>query len=151
VTVAAEILAIADAVVAALNGHTFSAPYNAPLGAVRAYVPVYELEDLAALKVTVVPRGVSGELAVIARDRRRQMGYQVDVAAQKRVEGMNPADIDALVLLGEEVADFLFKTPLTGVTPSAVMLLPTVVPDADQLEQLHTVTVVASVTYRSFR
>jgi len=50
----ARIADIADAVVTALNGHTFSQP----LTAARAYRPVFDLKDMTDLHVTVVPKGV---------------------------------------------------------------------------------------------
>lgn len=48
----AVIVEIADAVVADLNGHTFSRPFTV----LRTYLPRYKLEDLANVQVSGCPR-----------------------------------------------------------------------------------------------
>lgn len=96
----AEIANIAAALVAEINGHEFSQEFEAA----RRYVVEFELEQLAELRVTVVPRAV--DWAVASRSKG-QYDYEFDVAIQKRSD---PADLeacDALMGLVEEVADFL--------------------------------------------
>ena len=56
------IIDIADAVVARLNAGQFSRP----LEAVRRYRPVFDLQELQTLRVSVVPKSVS--IATAARD-----------------------------------------------------------------------------------
>jgi len=112
---AAEILALADAVVQALNGHAFAAPYAA-LNARRLYVPVWKLADLGALQVTVVPKAGGG--VVMERGGRRDMSYDVDIGFQRKLAAPVDAartqpDVDALMLLVESVGDFLATLPLT--------------------------------------
>jgi len=100
------IIPITDAVVAALNGGTFSQPFTA----IRLYVPNFDLKDMKDLHVSVVPRGV--ELSTASRSLL-QHDVQIDVAVQKKL----PADtadtagdqaaIDELMGLVQEIADFL--------------------------------------------
>ena len=73
----ATILTIADAVVAELNGTSFSLPFTAT----RAYIPRFDLADMATLRVTVVPKGL--EIAAGSRGKD-QHDYRVDVGVQQR-------------------------------------------------------------------
>jgi hypothetical protein len=101
------IAAIADAVVAALNGHSFSQPFTAH----RAYLPIYDLKDMADLHVTVVPKGV--EMTTAGRGLA-QSDVQIDVAVQKRADPANNAEIDALMGLVQEIAEFIRTTGRFG-------------------------------------
>jgi hypothetical protein len=95
---------IADALVAELNVKTFSQPFTA----VRAYLPEYELKDMATLHVTVVPAEFEGEPNDRSRDREE---HKLHVAVQQRFEpigGIVPlARLDELLKLCEEIRDFL--------------------------------------------
>eukprot|EP00913_Durusdinium_trenchii_P005643 g5261.t1 len=79
--------------------------------AVRAYVPIYELEELDALQVTVVPKSLETEMADRARDHET---YRIDVAVQKRLSEITNAVIDPMTLLAEEVSDYMRRRALTG-------------------------------------
>ena len=69
---------IADAVVAALNGHAFSPSPSPPPG-----VPAgLDLKDMKDLHVTVVPKGV--EMST-AGPGWPQSDVQIDVAVQKKL------------------------------------------------------------------
>ena len=100
------ITAIADAVVAELNGvaaGTFSQPFTAK----RLYVPNFDLKDMKDLHVSVVPRGV--ELSTASRSLL-QHDVQIDVAVQKKLSADTSNDqavIDELMGLVQEIADFL--------------------------------------------
>jgi len=153
---APEITAIADGVVAVLNGHTFDAPYNSPanIGAVRKYVPVYTLKEQGQLVVTVVPNGETAY--VITRGRQRAVDYRIDVGVQKRVPGLVTQDIDDLTRFTEQVMDLLITNDLTGLAiprgqaiPTAVALDP--VWDPHHLDEMQQFTAVVTVTYRSYR
>lgn len=101
---------IADAVVAELNGGSF----GQPLTAQRAYVPVFDLGEMANLHVTVVPRAASTERA----DRSsRQFDYSIDVAVQKKLSpppGGGNQESDELMLLVERIGDYFFgRRPAT--------------------------------------
>ena len=103
----ARITDIADAVVAALNGHTFSQV----LTVARAYRPVFELQDMKDLRVTVVPKAV--ELTTAGRGLA-QSDVQIDIGVQKKLADTDDAEIDALMGLVQEIADFIRATGRFG-------------------------------------
>ena len=103
----AMIADIAGAVVTALNGHTFSQPFTAA----RAYLPVFDLKDMKDLRVTVVPRGV--EMTTAGRGLAAS-DIQIDVAVQKKLAAADNAEIDALMGLVQEIADFVRSTGRFG-------------------------------------
>jgi hypothetical protein len=102
----ATIVQIADAVVAELNGTTFSQPLTAE----RHYQPVFELAEMAELRVSVVPRGVASK--VLDRSRH-EFDYRIDVAVQQKIDP-TPGNLDALMELVEEIADHFRTQPLAG-------------------------------------
>lgn len=145
------ITAIADAVVARLSAGTFSMPFTA----VRRYQPVFDLEDLATLRVSVVPRS----LAIVGASRQTsQFDAQIDIGVQKRLSPApgNPAsdeaEIDALLALVEEIADWLRFTRLPT-TPEAVWVGVAQEPvvAGEHLEQHRQFTSILTVTYRVLR
>jgi len=103
----AMIADIAGAVVTALNGHTFSQPFTAA----RAYLPVFDLKDMKDLHVTVVPRGV--EMTTAGRGLAAS-DIQIDVAVQKKLTGADNAEIDTLMGLVQEIAEFIRSTGRFG-------------------------------------
>ncbi len=134
------ILTIADAVVASLNGTSFSMPFTAE----RHLVPSLGLEDLANLHVTVVPRTV----ARTASGRRDSwLDCTIDVGVQQKVAG--DPDADALIALVEEIAEHLSHQRLAG-APEAAWLSTTTDPliSPEHLDQQRAFTSVVSVTYR---
>jgi hypothetical protein len=98
---------IADAVVTALNGHTFSQPFTAA----RAYRPVFDLKDMTDLHVTVVPKGV--ELTTAGRGLA-QSDVQIDIGVQKKLASGDNAEIDPLLGLVQEIAEFIRATGRFG-------------------------------------
>ena len=103
----AMIADIAGAVVTALNGHTFSQPFTAA----RAYLPVFDLKDMKDLRVTVVPRGV--EMTTAGRGLAAS-DIQIDVAVQKKLASGDNSEIDALMGLVQEIAEFIRATGRFG-------------------------------------
>lgn len=108
----AQVVEIADAVVAALNAHTFSQAFTAE----RYYLPEFDLTAMDQLHVSVVPAELDEELADRIRDRAE---YKIHVAVQKRVAkqeppGLDTAAIDALMALVEEIDDLFRHKPLPG-------------------------------------
>ena len=95
----ATIIDIADAVVAQLNGGSFSQPLTAE----RHYQPKFELPQMTALHVSVVPRGLASKTLDRSRDT---FDYQIDVAVQQKTD-MSGASLDGLMNLVEELADHL--------------------------------------------
>ena len=98
---------IADAVVAELNGHTFSQPFTA----VRTYDTTLALEDAGTLHVTVVPKALTEEVASRAAD---QVDYAIDVGVRKKPAQVSNAEMDPLVTLVEEIRTFFRRRRLTA-------------------------------------
>ena len=99
---------IADAVASELNAappDTFSQPVTAE----RHVLPQFELQDLAELRVTVVPKGVE-----IGGSTRASSQYDitVDVGIQKKVGKDLDAEVAALGTLVDEVAEHLRRRTL---------------------------------------
>jgi hypothetical protein len=140
----AVIIEIADAVVAQLNGATFSQPLTAE----RHYQPNFELSEMSELKVSVVPRSLAGK----ALDRRRDgVDYQIDVAVQKRTD-MTPASLDALMTLVEEIADHFRKQPLANYTEARCTEVKNEpVYALEHLDELRQFTSVLTLTFRVWR
>ena len=137
------IAAISDAVAAHVNAGTFSQPVNA----VRTYQPAFTLEDLADLRVSVVPRTVG--IAAASRDSS-MFDCVVDVGIQKKLPAeAAEAEIDALLDLAEEIADHLRLKRLPDAPEAAwagISHEPVV--SSESLEQHRVFTSVLSVTYR---
>jgi hypothetical protein len=103
----AQITDIADAVVVALNGQTFSQPFTAA----RAYRAAFDLQEMKDLHVTVVPKGM--ELVTAGRGVA-QSDLQIDIGVQKKLATGNDAEIDALMDLVQEIAEFIRATRQFG-------------------------------------
>ncbi|HMN39622.1 MAG TPA: hypothetical protein PKE29_02180 [Phycisphaerales bacterium] len=137
------IAAIADAVAAHINAGTFSQPVNAA----RMYQPAFTLEDLAELRVSVVPRTVG--ISAASRDSS-VFECVIDVGVQKKL----PADgadgeIDALLDLVEEITDHLRLKRLPDAPEAAwAGIAHEPVVSSESLEQHRVFTSVLSVTYR---
>ncbi len=137
------IAAIADAVAAHINAGTFSQPVSAE----RMYQPAFTLEDLADLRVSVVPRTVG--IAAATRDSSL-FECVVDVGVQKKLpaEGAD-AEIDALLDLIEEITDYLRLKRLPDAPEAAwAGIAHEPVVSSESLEQHRVFTSVLSVTYR---
>jgi hypothetical protein len=90
---------LAQAVVAALNAHTFSAPFTAAF----TYRPSVALKDLETLHVTVCPS--AWEDRIIGR-RVTQLDITIDIAVQQKVDPTDTAAQSALYDLVSDIADF---------------------------------------------
>lgn len=141
---AAVVVDIAEAIVAQLNGGTFSQPFTA----VRKYAPVFDLAEMDTLHVTVVPHADTETR--FDRDTFQE-DYSIDIGVQKRVD-MTEAALDAMVLLTQEIKDFLRTTPLAG-CPAARFLRIEHDPlfSRKHLTELRQFTSVPVVTYRVWR
>ena len=134
---------IAAAVVAELNARTFSPAFTA----VRTYLPVYDLAEMADLHVTVVPKGVTSQQA--SRDAS-QFEISVDIAVQKKLAATDNAEIDPLMDLAEEIAEFLRQRRLAAFPAAAwVRTEHVAVYSPEHLEQLRQFTSVMTVVYRA--
>ena len=140
----AAIVQLADAVVADLNAATFSQPFTAQ----RSYLPRWKLEELATIRVTVVPKDDVGERASRAQ---WQEDYQLDVALQQRLGANETAQMDALVLLGQELADYFKSRNPAGDLATLVAVAFAPLFDPDHLEKHKTLTTVLNLTFRGWR
>jgi hypothetical protein len=140
----AAIVQLADAVVADLNAATFSQPFTAQ----RSYLPRWKLEELATIRVTVVPKDDMGERASRAQ---WQEDYQLDVAIQQRLGANETAQMDALVLLGQELADYFKSRNPAGDLATLVAVAFAPLFDPDHLEKHKTLTTVLNLTFRGWR
>ena len=116
------IIAIADAMVACLNGAGVGL-FSKPFVAVRHYKPTFDLQDMKTLHVTVVPRGV--ELSTATR-AAAQADVQVDIGVQQKLppsgapgSGGDTAELDALMHLVEEIADY-FRSHRLAACPNVL-------------------------------
>ena len=137
------IAAIADAVAAHINAGTFSQPVIA----VRMYQPAFTLEDLAELRVSVVPRTVG--IAAASRDSST-FECVIDVGVQKKLptEG-EQAEIDGLLDLVEAIADHVRLKRLPDAPEAAwAGIAHEPVVSTESLEQHRVFTSVLSITYR---
>lgn len=154
---------IADAVIYELQARQNASPFAKLFYAKRAWKPFFDLANFTEVQVTVVPRTevrerqTRGGLAVI--DYRIDIGVQqkvaVDPASVDPDAGLgtaNVADVDALVLFVQELADFLAVTPLTT-GPRCALTITTVDPLAypDFLQEKLLFTSVVNLTYRLAR
>jgi hypothetical protein len=136
---------IADAVVADLN---VAAPTLIPGGFVaeRHYRPVVDLRELAELKVTVVPRGVT---ITPANRAGNQHDVQIDVAVQQKVNDADQASLDALMTLVERIGQFFSRRRLSGVQAVWTKTENKPIYSAEHLEQFRTFTSVITLTWRT--
>ncbi|GIK17689.1 MAG: hypothetical protein BroJett003_26530 [Planctomycetota bacterium] len=136
------IIALADAIVAKLQDGTFSLPLEVQ----RGYRPVVELPALQAVKVTVIPKS----LAISAATRADGFyDCAIDIGVQRKVDVDDPAAMDELMKLVEEIGDHLRYHKLDGFAVAAWLALenePVFAPE--HLEQYRQFTSVLTVTYR---
>ena len=137
---AASIVEIADAITLGLNTATLSAP----LVAVRAYRLEIELPEMEDLHVTVIPQAAE---AIGGSRGQRQIDCRIDLAFQKRIAG--DADIDGLLLLVQEAADWLYGRRLDdegGAVCVQTVSEPLI--ESDHLRELNQFTSVLRATCR---
>ena len=91
---------IADALVAELNAGNFSQEFTA----CRHNLASFDLKDMKDLHVTVVPKGM--EMTTAGRGLA-QDDVQIDVAVQKKLTAADNNEIDELMGLVEQIAEFV--------------------------------------------
>lgn len=139
---------IADAVAASINAGAAGGVFSEPLEAVRSHRPSFDMQELADLRVSVVPRST-----VITALARLQSQYEctVDVGIQQRVPAGDGGDarVDALLELAEAIGDHLRHKRLPEFPEAAWSSIahdPVLAPE--HLDERSTLTTVLSVTYR---
>ena len=139
----ADIINLADSIVTELNGHTFSQPFTAE----RGYLPTFELPELDELKITVVPKEDDGKLDTRASSSH---DYAVDTGIQKKPPDIDNGQLDPLMLLTQEVADFfLFGRQPGGATLVAPRVR--ILYLQDHLHKLRQFTSVVTLSFRGWR
>ena len=143
----ALVIEIADALVALLNGQTFSPAFVA----VRRVRPSLKLDEMTGGPyVTVLPKGFEAGLASRALS---QYDVQIDIGVQQKL----PADEDEehtvayMCGLVEDIADFLKDKSLTGTGWQAFWLTPATndpIYSVDHLAEKRLFTSVLTMTYR---
>jgi hypothetical protein len=138
----AELLRIADAVVAAIN----AAGLGLPAPAERLYLPQFELPEVQTLRVVVVPKEAESKSA--ARDRRSRT-CRVDVGVLKKFQKGDAAELDPLVKLVDEIAA-LFDGKRLADAPEAICTAakPEPVYSPEHMETLRQFTSVLALTFR---
>ncbi len=141
----ALIVDIADAVVVELNAGEFTQTFTAR----RLYRPQFDLVEMVDLHVTVVPKGI--EIGIASRSGV-QCDVSVDVAVQKKLQTEDAAEIDPLMNLVEEIADFFRQRKLSQY-PRASWIATANEPvySPGHLEELRQFTSVLTVTFRVMR
>ena len=115
-----------------------------PFTAARSYLPVFDLKDMKDLHVTVVPRGT--EMSTAGR-AIAQSDVQIDIAVQKKLTVADAAEIDALMGLVQEIAEFVRTTGRFG--PSSWVKTENVpIYSAEHLAELRQFTSVLTLTLR---
>ncbi|MBA3709598.1 MAG: hypothetical protein H0W83_12360 [Planctomycetes bacterium] len=134
---------IADAVVAVLA----TVPGPIPVQAGRSWLPLADLTEMEALRVTVVPAGRT--IAPAARDLLAH-DHRIEIAVQKRLPSDTAADLDPLEALVERLALHLAHTPLgiSGLAWVGSEHAPLVA--HEHLNELRQFTSLLVVTYRSW-
>ncbi|MGE4157614.1 MAG: hypothetical protein AB7F75_00790 [Planctomycetota bacterium] len=133
---------IAEAVKEELNAATFSQPFSAE----RHYQPLFELEEMKDLHVSVVPNSLT--IHPLGRGQN-QYDVKVDVAIQKKFAKGDNTELDPLMTLVEEIADHFRLKRLAGYT--AAMWVKTEnapVYAQEHMEQLRQFTSVVTLTFR---
>jgi hypothetical protein len=141
----AVITDIADAVAAELNAASFSQPFEAK----RSYLPRFDLAEMKDLHVTVVPKAVE----ILPGTRaHNQHDFRIDVAVQKKLTAADNDQIDALMVLVEEIADHFRLKRLEGYSNVAwVKTENEPVYAQEHLDQLGQFTSVLTFTFRIMR
>ncbi|MEW6249194.1 MAG: hypothetical protein AB1716_00980 [Planctomycetota bacterium] len=133
-------------IASAICAHLNSTPLALDFEAMRKYRPAYTLDELATLRVTVVPKSVAISNAARNTD---YFEVAVDVAVQKQVQPDNLGELDALAAFIEQVADTLRHQRLPGYPAAAWQSLAAdPIFDPDHLSERNVFTAVLTVTYR---
>ena len=138
---------IAEAVKDELNLGVAAGAFGAvQFAALRVNVPLFDLADLKAVHVTVVGRSFEQE-PVSRADTSTDV--EIDVAVQKKVGSVEPAEIDPLADLVEAVIVFFRNRRLAGKpdamwrsTKNDMLYIP------EHLDEKRLFTSVVTLTYR---
>jgi len=139
------VIDIADAVVAELSIGAFSQSIEPQ----RMVLPEFGLEDLADLRVTVVPKAVeiSGSTRSVS-----QYDVQIDIGVQKKLGKDLDAEVAELCGLVDEIADFLKLRSLADAPYAAwVRSANEPVYAPEHLAEQRVFTSILTITYRAMK
>ncbi len=126
-----------------------SAVFSMPVTVQRSYQPLVELKNLDGVLVTIVPKAIERQRASRAAVQHE---YQLDVAVQKKVgAGSDLAELDELMALVEEIADYLTGLDLAECAARFINLGNSVIFAPDHLREKGVFTSLLTVTYRAMR
>ena len=112
----------------------------------RMALPLFTMEEMKDLHVTVVPREIASSILDRARDEDE---VKVDVAVQKKVTSAATTEVDPLQALVQEIADFLNRKAMGDATWKKTENKPVYAPE--HLREKQQFTSVLTVTYRLVR
>jgi len=138
---------IAEAVKDELNAGVAAGSFGTwQFAAARLNVPLFDLADLKSVHVSVVGRSFA-ESPISRSDTSTDL--EIDVAVQKKVSSVEPAEIDPLADLVEAVIGFFRNRRLTGMTDAVwrstrndMMYIP------EHLDEKRLFTSVITLSYR---
>ena len=137
------LISAADDLVSMLNGHAFSTSFTAT----RTYLVEKQLKELLGyLFVSVVPRGE--KIEPISRESFIR-SLSIDIAVQKKPNAFTNAELDPLVLLVEEIVNFLDGVSISGNEQSKITVVnPNPIFAEEHLEEFRVFTSVISLTVK---
>jgi len=134
---------ISAAVVTSLNAATLSQSFTAT----RTWDAIFESKP-TSWEVTVIPAGMGAE--VFSRDRKGSSTYGILVAVRKTMQPNDNTELDAGVLLVEEIVDHLRGAGnMAGAIFAGVELEPML--DSDILRESHVFSAGPVFSYRKLR
>jgi hypothetical protein len=98
---------LADDLVTLLNS-----TFTGQMVASRYLLPMFRLEELSTLKVSVIPRGRNKQ--IVSRGNN-QLVHNLEIGIQQRLDDVNDANVtDPIGLLVEQVEDYLLGLEING-------------------------------------
>lgn len=115
---ASSLVEIAEAVKDALNGASLSMAFTA----VREYVPVYDLRDLATLRVSVVP--VACDAVPLTRNSD-DFAHEIHVVVQRKIDSdssvqLTNSELDPYMTFVGEIIDLFRGSTIDGATCASI-------------------------------
>lgn len=139
------VTSVADAITAALNS-AGAGTFDLTFTAARHYRPLFDLEDLKTLHLSVVPKGI--EITSLGRNSN-QHDVSIDVAVQQKVDPDDQAALDGLMEVVQQIIDYM-RLQRLATLPAAMLIRIENAPvyAAEHLEQMRVFTSVLTLTYR---
>jgi hypothetical protein len=141
---AGELLRVADSVVQRLNAGPFSQAFTAQ----RLYLPQFELPEMATLHVSVVPKE---EVTQFLSRGQLMRTCTVEVGVQKKLEQIGNEQIDALVMLVNEIADAFNRLKLDAPNALCTATKPNPIYAPEHLDQLRQFTSVITLKFKVYQ